>query len=94
MSIVQVQSLRKQYGSQVVLDGVSLDVAAGEVVAIIGRSGSGKSTLLRCINGLETLDSGSITVAGHQVSQRATRACAPCAKTSAWCSRASTCSRI
>ncbi|MDB5370604.1 MAG: Amino acid transporter ATP-binding protein family [Roseomonas sp.] len=69
MSIVQVQSLRKCYGPQAVLDGVSLEVAAGEVVAIIGRSGSGKSTLLRCINGLETIDGGTITVAGHTVSR-------------------------
>ncbi|WP_458094348.1 amino acid ABC transporter ATP-binding protein [Roseomonas sp. WA12] len=76
MSIVQVQSLRKAYGSQTVLDGVSLEVAEGEVVAIIGRSGSGKSTLLRCINGLETIDGGSILVAGHEVSRepRALRA--------------------
>ncbi|HWX51050.1 MAG TPA: amino acid ABC transporter ATP-binding protein [Roseomonas sp.] len=69
MSIVQVQSLRKQYGKHVVLDGVSLEVEAGEVVAILGRSGSGKSTLLRCVNGLETIDGGSIRVAGHTVSQ-------------------------
>jgi polar amino acid transport system ATP-binding protein len=76
MSIVQVQSLRKAYGAQTVLDGVSLEVAEGEVVAIIGRSGSGKSTLLRCINGLETIDGGRILVAGHEVSRepRALRA--------------------
>jgi polar amino acid transport system ATP-binding protein len=69
MPIVQIQSLRKCYGSHTVLDGVSLDIAAGEVVAIIGRSGSGKSTLLRCLNGLETIDGGSILVAGHTVSR-------------------------
>ena len=76
MSIVQVQSLRKSYGSQTVLDGVSLEIAEGEVVAIIGRSGSGKSTLLRCINGLEMIDGGSAVVAGHKVSRepRALRA--------------------
>jgi polar amino acid transport system ATP-binding protein len=70
MSIVQVRSLSKRFGAQTVLDGVSLDVAAGEVVAIIGRSGSGKSTLLRCINGLEGMDGGSIVVAGYAVSRK------------------------
>jgi polar amino acid transport system ATP-binding protein len=50
-----------------VLDGVSLDVAQSEVVAVIGRSGSGKSTMLRCINGLERIQSGSIEVAGHRI---------------------------
>jgi polar amino acid transport system ATP-binding protein len=69
MPIVQVQSLHKRYGAQSVLEGVSLEVAAGEVVAIIGRSGSGKSTLLRCLNGLETIDGGSATVAGHPVTR-------------------------
>jgi polar amino acid transport system ATP-binding protein len=49
----------------VVLNGVSLEVEAGEVVAIIGRSGSGKSTLLRCINGLEIADCGTIEFAGN-----------------------------
>ena len=51
------------------LKGVSLTVETGQVVAIVGRSGSGKSTLLRCINGLETCNSGRIEVAGHGVSQ-------------------------
>ena len=49
------------------LDGVSLDVARGQTVAIVGRRGSGKSTLLRCIAGLETVQGGSITVCGHEV---------------------------
>ncbi|WP_313196005.1 amino acid ABC transporter ATP-binding protein [Shinella zoogloeoides] len=69
MSIVQVQSITKRFGAVTVLDDVSLDVADGEVVAIIGRSGSGKSTMLRCINGLEPIQGGAIQAAGHRVAQ-------------------------
>ena len=54
MSLVSIRDVRKSFGPNEVLKGVSLDIAKGDVVAIIGRSGSGKSTLLRCINGLET----------------------------------------
>jgi len=64
MPLLALSGLRKQFGSHVVLDDVSLDVDAGEVVAIIGRSGSGKTTLLRCINGLETIDQGTIVFDG------------------------------
>jgi polar amino acid transport system ATP-binding protein len=67
MPIVEIASLRKRFGPATVLDGVDLDIAEGEVVAIIGRSGSGKSTLLRCINGLETVDGGQITADGIRV---------------------------
>jgi len=67
MPIVEIASLVKRFGATTVLDGVDLDVAEGEVVAIIGRSGSGKSTLLRCINGLETIDGGQVTAAGVTV---------------------------
>ena len=67
MPIVEIASLVKRFGPTTVLDGVDLDVAEGEVVAIIGRSGSGKSTLLRCINGLETIDGGRVVAAGVTV---------------------------
>jgi polar amino acid transport system ATP-binding protein len=62
--IVDIQQLRKSFGSNEVLKGIDLQVAAGEVIAIIGKSGSGKSTLLRCINGLEVFQSGTLTVNG------------------------------
>ena len=54
------------------LKDVSLDIAKGEVVAVIGRSGSGKSTMLRCINGLEPVQAGVIRVDGTQVNDPAT----------------------
>src|ERR1035437_8104950 len=67
MPVVHVEDVVKSYGSLRVLDRVTFDVQASQVVAIIGRSGSGKSTMLRCINGLERIDSGTIAVAGHQI---------------------------
>ncbi len=63
--IIQITALRKSFGTNEVLKGIDLNVAPGEVIAIIGKSGSGKSTLLRCINGLETFQSGSIAVQGR-----------------------------
>ena len=59
---VDIQGLRKSYGTHEVLKGIDLQVQAGEVIAIIGKSGSGKSTLLRCINGLEVFQHGRLTV--------------------------------
>ncbi|MDO8876593.1 MAG: amino acid ABC transporter ATP-binding protein [Pseudolabrys sp.] len=67
MSLVSIRDVRKSFGELEVLKGVSLEVAKGDVVAIIGRSGSGKSTLLRCINGLETYQAGSILADGIEV---------------------------
>jgi polar amino acid transport system ATP-binding protein len=67
MSLVELKGIRKRFGQNEVLKGIDLEVAAGEVVAIIGRSGSGKSTLLRCINGLERFDEGSIEVDGAHI---------------------------
>ncbi|MBN8939559.1 MAG: amino acid ABC transporter ATP-binding protein [Rhizobiales bacterium] len=67
MSVVVAEDVRKSFGSLTVLDGVSLSVAEGELIAVIGRSGSGKSTFLRCLNGLETPDAGKVTIAGHRL---------------------------
>ena len=64
-SMVKVESLDKTFGDLRVLKNVDLDVAAGEVVVMIGASGSGKTTLLRCINLLETPERGRIFVAGE-----------------------------
>ncbi|MCC6466697.1 MAG: amino acid ABC transporter ATP-binding protein [Alphaproteobacteria bacterium] len=65
--IVSCRDVHKSFGSLEVLKGVSLDVAKGEVVCIIGPSGSGKSTLLRCINALVPINRGSILVDGREV---------------------------
>ncbi|HTV29842.1 MAG TPA: amino acid ABC transporter ATP-binding protein [Xanthobacteraceae bacterium] len=67
MSLISIRDIRKSYGPLEVLKGVSLEVEKGDVFAIIGRSGSGKSTLLRCINGLETFQSGVIVADGIEV---------------------------
>ena len=65
--MIEVENLVKHFGSVRALDGVSLSVAAGEVVCLIGPSGSGKSTLLRCINFLEEPTSGVVRVNGQRV---------------------------
>ena len=65
--IVSLKNVRKSFGTLEVLKGVSIDVMKGEVICIIGPSGSGKSTLIRCINGLNDIQGGSITVEGLEV---------------------------
>lgn len=65
--IVSIRDIHKSFGDLEVLKGVSLEVMKGEVICIIGPSGSGKSTLIRCVNGLNDIQSGSITVLGQEV---------------------------
>jgi ABC-type polar amino acid transport system ATPase subunit len=65
--VIEITDVHKRFGPLEVLRGVSLQVAKGEVVVILGPSGSGKSTLLRCINGLETVEQGAILVDGIPV---------------------------
>jgi polar amino acid transport system ATP-binding protein len=69
MSLIEIRDLHKRFGEVEVLKGIDLDIASGEVIAIIGKSGSGKSTLLRCMNGLESHEAGSITVGGKVLAQ-------------------------
>jgi polar amino acid transport system ATP-binding protein len=66
-AVLSCRGVRKVFGSSVVLDGLDLDVAEHEVVALIGASGSGKSTLLRCVNLLEELDDGTIHLDGSHI---------------------------
>jgi len=65
--LVAMRAVHKTFGSLEVLKGISLNVAKGEVICIIGPSGSGKSTLLRCVNALVPINSGSILVEGQEV---------------------------
>ena len=72
MSLVELKNVVKRYGDNTVLNGVSLTVEKGEIIAIIGRSGSGKSTMLRCVNGLEPIQGGTVAFDGKVVNDPAT----------------------
>ena len=65
--MLSMRGIHKSFGDLSVLRGIDLSLARGEVLAIIGSSGSGKSTLLRCINKLETIDRGGITIRGEKL---------------------------
>jgi polar amino acid transport system ATP-binding protein len=67
---LEIEGLRKSFGTNLVLDGIDLSVDEHEVTCLIGASGSGKSTLLRCINLLEPVDAGRIAVAGEEITRR------------------------
>ena len=67
--VVRLEGVRKSFGDNLVLDGIDLVVASGEVLVVIGPSGSGKSTLLRCVNLLEPVDSGRIFFEGQELTR-------------------------
>ena len=70
--MIEIRDVSKSYGRFRALDGCTTSVARGSVVVVCGPSGSGKSTLIRCVNGLETVDSGTIVVDGLDVTARST----------------------
>ena len=70
--MISIRDLHKYFGALHVLKGIDLDVQKGEVLSVIGASGSGKSTLLYCINGLEAIQDGAVTVDGTDVHAKGT----------------------
>lgn len=66
-NLVEIKDLHKRFGEQVVLNGVSIDVAEGQNLVVFGKSGTGKSVLLKCMVGLLLPDQGDITIAGEKV---------------------------
>ncbi|MEE7461254.1 phosphate ABC transporter ATP-binding protein [Methylobacterium fujisawaense] len=66
-TMVRFEDVRKSFGAVEVLRGISFDVHRGDVTVLVGRSGSGKSTALRCINGLEAINGGRLTVCGRKL---------------------------
>jgi polar amino acid transport system ATP-binding protein len=71
--MIRFQNVHKSYGDFQVLKGINIEIAKGKVVCLIGPSGSGKSTMLRCVNGLETYQSGSIFINEIEVDARSSR---------------------
>ena len=70
---IRVTGLRKSFGTQVVLDGIELEVAEGTVFALLGPNGAGKTTTVRILSTLIAADGGDVRIAGHDVVQRARR---------------------
>ena len=70
--MIILENVHKSFGDLEVLKGIDMEVKEGEVLSVIGASGSGKSTMLYCINGLEPIQSGSITIEGIVVNDKAT----------------------
>lgn len=68
--LLTIEHLVKQYGDQVILNDICLNVWKGQVLVVVGSSGCGKSTLLRCINALEPVQGGTIQLRGQIISQR------------------------
>jgi polar amino acid transport system ATP-binding protein len=68
--VLRLEGVRKSFGDNLVLDGIDLDVASGEVLVVIGPSGSGKSTLLRCVNLLEPIQGGRIFFEGEEITSK------------------------
>ena len=68
--MIEIEKVHKAFGPLEVLKGISMTVAKGEVVSVLGGSGSGKSTLLMCVNGLEPIQSGRIVVGEPQRSNQ------------------------
>jgi ABC-type Fe3+/spermidine/putrescine transport system ATPase subunit len=99
-AFLEMRGVEKSFGDNMVLKGINLTVSEHELVSLIGASGCGKSTLLRCINALEPIQGGTISIQGKVVSGKGVDVDAearlaphpPTAATSASCSRASTCS--
>ena len=65
--LIRVDHISKSFGDNLILNDISLEVRQGEVMAVIGPSGAGKSTFIRCLNGLEQVDKGTVTVSGKSV---------------------------
>jgi polar amino acid transport system ATP-binding protein len=67
LPVIQLHGVSKSFRGRSVLRGIDAKVEPGRIVALVGPSGSGKTTLLRCLNGLESIDSGHLYVAGHRI---------------------------
>lgn len=72
MSMIKVNNLKKSFGNNKVLKGISIDISEKEVVCVIGASGSGKSTFLRCLNNLDDITSGQVIIDGKNITDQDT----------------------